>query len=265
MDPRFLQAATEAADRAGAIIRPHFRANLATERKSDESPVTLADRAAEQDMRHVLAAHFPSHGILGEEYGLENPDAPFRWVLDPIDGTRAFITGRPVFGTLIALLHEDTPILGIIDQPVTGERWIGIAGEKTRFSGPFGGRAGTRSCPTLSAAELSCTSPDMLGVHDRAWRRLAGAAARVSWGGDCYAYGLLALGQIDIIAECDMKIWDFAALQPVIDGAGGRLTNWSGDRLGNSHDGRVLAVGDPALLAPAVALLTEAAASGSGR
>ena len=249
-----LPAALEAADSAGAIIRRHFRANLQAERKPDDSPVTLADRGAEQAMRAVLAAAYPGYGILGEEYGHENPDAAFCWVLDPIDGTRAFITGRPTFGTLIALLREGTPILGIIDQPVTGERWVGVAGEATRFTGPFGGRAGTRRCVELGSAELSCTSPEMLGANMPAWRRLADGVARVTWGGDCYAYGLLALGQIDIIAECDLKLWDWAALVPVIEGAGGRVTGWDGATL-TAEDGRVLAVGDAGLLGAAVGKL----------
>jgi myo-inositol-1(or 4)-monophosphatase len=253
LDPRFRAAAIEAADRAGAVIRPHFRAKLATERKRDQSPVTIADRGAEQAMRDLLQERFPAHGILGEEFGLHNPGAEYRWVLDPIDGTRAFITGRPVFGTLISLMQAGRSILGLIDQPVTGERWLRVAGEATSFSGPFGGTPRTRACPTLAEAELSCTSPDMLGAHMPAWRNLASAVARVSWGGDCYAYGLLALGQIDIIAECDLKIWDWAALLPVVEGAGGRMTDWQGAALDpDRFDGRVLAVGDPALLPEAV-------------
>jgi myo-inositol-1(or 4)-monophosphatase len=257
LDPRFLTAAIEAADRAGAVIRPYFRAKLETERKGDESPVTIADRNAEQAMRAVLEHRFPLHGILGEEFGLHNADASYRWVLDPIDGTRAFITGRPVFGTLISLLHEDRPLLGLIDQPITGERWIRVDGEPTAFSGPFGGVPRTRACPTLSQAELSCTSPELLGPFLSTWRRLADSVARISWGGDCYAYGLLALGQIDIIAECDLKIWDWAALLPVVEGAGGRMTGWQGETLDpDSFDGRVLAVGDPALLPQALEKLT---------
>jgi myo-inositol-1(or 4)-monophosphatase len=258
LDPRFLAAAVELADRAGAVIRPHFRARLATERKGDQSPVTIADRGAEQAMRAVLQERFPDHGILGEEFGLHNAAAAYRWVLDPIDGTRAFITGRPIFGTLISLMHEGRSILGLIDQPVTGERWIRVDGEATTFSGPFGGTPQIRACATLAEAELSCTSPDMLGDHAPAWRKLAKTVARVTWGGDCYAYGLLALGQIDIIAECDLKIWDWAALLPVVEGAGGRMTDWQGKPLDPANfDGRVLAVGDPALLPQAVQKLAD--------
>ncbi len=251
-----LDAATRAADEAGAIIRRFFRAGVTPDIKSDDSPVTQADRGAEQAMRRVLAEAYPGYGILGEEYGLENPHSPYRWVLDPIDGTRAFITGRPIFGTLIALVHDSTPILGIIDQPITGERWIGAAGQPTRFTGPYGGTPATRPCASLAQAELSCTSPDMLGPHEAAWRNLAAATARTSWGGDCYAYGLLALGQIDIIAECDLKIWDWAALLPIIEGAGGRMTGWHGEALRPGCDGRVIAVGDPALLPLATARLS---------
>ena len=251
-----LSAALAAADAAGAVIRQHFRTGLAADIKTDDSPVTLADRGAERAMRQVLSAAYPQYGILGEEDGLQNASAAYRWVLDPIDGTRAFITGRPSFGTLIGLLHHGIPVLGIIDQPVTGERWVGVTGEKTRFSGPFGGAAGTRRCAGLARAELSCTSPDMLGADAPAWRKLAGAVARTSWGGDCYAYGLLALGQIDVIAECDLKVWDWAAIVPVIEGAGGRVTDWRGARLSPDSDGRVLAVGDPGLLEDALARLS---------
>lgn len=254
---RLVAAAGAAADVAGAVLRPFFRAGLDADLKHDASPVTIADRDAEQAMRAVLAEQFPDHGILGEEFGLDRPAARLRWVIDPIDGTRAFITGRPVFGTLIGLLDGDTPILGLIDQPVTGERWLGVAGRRTLFRGPFGGRIGTRACPALDRAELSCTSPEMFGADLPRWARLSAAARRTSFGGDCYAYGLLALGQIDVIAEADLKVWDWVALAPVIEGAGGRITDWSGGKLSAHGDGRVLAVGDPALLEQAIALLAE--------
>src|SRR5689334_24911612 len=154
-----IAAAEAAADVAAAVVRPFFRQGVAADVKGDASPVTIADRSAEQAMRAVLAERFPDHGILGEEFGLDRPDARLRWVLDPIDGTRAFITGRPTFGTLIALLDGDTPILGIIDQPVTGERWIGAAGRATVFRGPLGGVAGCQPCATASDAGLSGTRP----------------------------------------------------------------------------------------------------------
>jgi len=253
---RLIAAAEAAADVAGAVVRPFFRAGLDADQKADRSPVTIADRTAEQAMRAVLTERFPGHGVQGEEFGLDHPQSRLRWVLDPIDGTRAFITGRPTFGTLVALLDGDRPILGVIDQPVTRERWVGAVGRRTRFSGPLGGRIGCDTCPTLATAELSCTSPEMLhGDAMPRWQRLAAAVRRNYWGGDCYAYGLLALGQIDVVAECSMKLWDWAAVVPVVEGAGGRVTDWSGATLRPDSDGTVLAVGDKALLAPAVALL----------
>ena len=252
-----MAVAEAAADVARAVVRPLFRSGVAADVKSDRSPVTIADRTAELAMKAVLSERLPDHGILGEEFGLLRPDAQYRWVLDPVDGTRAFITGRPTFGTLIALLDGDTPILGSIDQPVTQERWIGVTGRPTVFRGPLGGRAGCRPCPLVGDAELSCTSPEMLGPDEPRWRRLAAAVRRNYWGGDCYAHGLVALGQIDIIAESDMKLWDWAPLVPVIEGAGGRVTDWNGQPLRPDGDGRVLSIGDPALLPTVVALLNQ--------
>lgn len=251
----WIDAAHHAADLAGTVIRPYYRTGLPADTKPDQSPVTLADRQAEQVMRDYLATKFPDHGILGEEAGLDRPEARLRWVLDPVDGTRAFLTGRPVFGTLIALMDGPTAILGLIDQPITGERWLGTAGQPTQFRGPHG-RPGCRPCPALRHAELSCTSPDIFtSTQTTAWQRLAQATKRTSWGGDCYAYGLLALGQIDVIAEPGLKLWDWAALVPIIEGAGGRITDWQGRALHPDSDGNVLAVGDPTLLGPAIALL----------
>ncbi len=251
-----IAVAEAVADAAGAVIRPYFRAGIGADLKSDDSPVTAADRAAEQAMRAVLAARCPAHAIIGEEFGQADAKGGSCWVLDPIDGTRAFLTGRPVFGSLVALLEDGVPVLGIIDQPVTGERWVGVRGRPTRFRGPFGGVAGCRPCAALDQAELSCTSPEMFMPGDLpGWEALRRAARRTSFGGDCYAYGLLALGQVDAIAEATMKIWDWAALVPVVEGAGGRVTDWRGAALTPASDGHVLAVGDPGLLPRAVAIL----------
>jgi len=253
---RFIAGAEAAADVAGAVVRPFFRASYAVDAKPDRSPVTTADRTAEQAMRAVLAERFPDHGVLGEEFGLDRPEARLRWVLDPIDGTRAFVSGRPTFGTLIALLDGETPILGVIDQPVSRERWIGAAGRRTVFRGAYGGQVGCRQCASLADAELSATSPEMLEADRPRWERLAGSVRRNYWGGDCYAVGLLALGQIDVIAEATMHLWDWAALVPVVEGAGGQVTDWSGQTLRPDSDGRVLAIGDPSLLPAVVAVLT---------
>ena len=253
-----------AADLAGAAIRPHYRQGVGADLKGDHSPVTVADRAAEAAMRAFLAERFPDHGILGEEGGLDRPGARLRWVLDPIDGTRAFITGRPTFGVLVALMDGPVPVLGVIDQPVTGERWVGAAGRATAFRGAHG-RAGCRACPALAEAELSCTAPEIFTTDQAvAWRRLQAATRRTSWGGDCYAYGLLALGGIDVIAEAGLKVWDWAALVPVVEGAGGRVTDWQGRPMQPDGDGSVLAVGDPGLLGAAVGLLSAPSPSGRG-
>jgi myo-inositol-1(or 4)-monophosphatase len=222
---------------------------LLVEAKGDASPVTEADRAAERALRGFLAERFPAHGIMGEEYGTERGGAEWLWVLDPIDGTRAFLTGRPLFGTLIGLLHRGVPVLGLIDQPVTGERWLGVAGEGTSFTSPLGGTARTRPCAALAEAELAVTSPD---IFDEAltprFERVRRTARRVTWGGDCYAYGLVALGLVDAVVEATLKPWDWAALVPVIEGAGGRMTDWAGGRLTLESAGEVIAVGDAALL-----------------
>ena len=251
-----LVAAAEAAlDAAAAAIQPYFRNGLVADDKSDESPVTVADRNAEQAMRAVLTGRFPDHGIIGEEFAAAQDDRRFCWVLDPIDGTRAFITGRPIFGCLVALLDGDIPILGMIDQPITGERWIGVVGEPTRFRGRYG-RAGCRPCPSLAQAELSCTSPDIFDDRTRpGFARVQRAAKRTSWGGDCYGYGLIALGGIDAVVEPGLKLWDWAALVPVIEGAGGLVRDWTGAPLRRGGPGDVIAVGDPALMPQIVDLL----------
>ncbi|MCU0946362.1 MAG: histidinol phosphate phosphatase, partial [Rubritepida sp.] len=176
----FVAAAEAAADLAGAAIRPLFRSALLVEAKGDASPVTEADRAAERALRGFLTDRFPDHGIMGEEYGTERGEAEWLWVLDPIDGTRAFLTGRPLFGTLIGLLHRGVPVLGLVDQPVTGERWLGVAGEGTRFTSPLGGAAQVRPCATLATAELAVTSPDIFDAElAPRFERVRRAARRV--------------------------------------------------------------------------------------
>ena len=252
----YLDVALAAADAAAEAVRPYFRTGLTADDKSDDSPVTLADRAAEQAMRAVLGERSPGHGIIGEEFGATGAGEGLRWLLDPIDGTRAFITGRTTFGTLIALVEDETPLIGVIDQPITRERWVGVAGRPTVFTGPLGGKAGCRPCGSLGQAELSCTSPDIFTAETRpGFDRLRAAVRRTSWGGDCYGFGLLALGQIDVIVESGLKPWDWAALVPVIEGAGGSVTDWAGNPLRLEGPGDILALGDPNLLDEAVRLL----------
>lgn len=256
MQQAWLDAAEAALDAAGAAIRPYFRAGVTADLKSDESPVTVADRLAETVLREKLGAAFPDYGFLGEEFAPHNTDARYVWVVDPIDGTRAFLTGRPSFCTLVGLLEDGVPVLGLIDQPVTRERWAGGRDMPTRFSGTLGGRIGPRDVTALGGAELSSTAPEMF-VGDGAARfaRLQAKCRRTYWGGDAYAYGLLALGQVDIVAECGLKPWDWAALAPVVMAAGGVITDWAGAPLRLGCDGSVLAAATPELHAKALAAL----------
>lgn len=242
------------ADASGGIIRRHFRTPFSVEDKEDASPVTVADREAERAMRALIAERYPGHGIVGEEFGNERPDADEVWVLDPIDGTRAFVAGKPIFGTLIALLREGRPLLGIIDQPVLGERWVGAAGTASRFCGD---PIETRSCPGLGRAVLNTTSPDLFHGADRdAFARLSARVRSTLYGGDCYAYGLLASGHIDLVVEAGLKTYDYCALVPVVEGAGGRITDWEGSPLHADSDGRVIAAGDGRVHAEALELLS---------
>ncbi len=250
---RFLALAIDLADAAGEVIRPYFRQPLAVDDKPDLSPVTIADRAAEAAMRHLIAGRFPDHGILGEEFGREREEAEFTWVLDPIDGTKSFISGVPLFGTLIALAHHGRPIIGIIDQPISRERWIGAAGRATTFNG---NPVRTRPCAALAAATVFSTSPDMfVGADVAAHAKVAGAAKLVRYGADCYAYGLVAHGFIDLVVEASLKPYDFSAMAPIVEGAGGIATDWRGAPLTLASDGRVLVAGDRRAHQAALALL----------
>ncbi len=228
----WVAGAHAALEASGAAIRPCFRAGLLADDKSDESPVTVADHKAEEILRHMLLQAFPDCGIIGEEFPPHRADQKYVWVIDPIDGTRAFITGRTSFCSLLGLLEDGVPVLGFIDQPITGERWWGGRGVAAGFRGPFGGRMGTRQNVRLADAEFSATSPEMFTPAQMVrLDRLKAAAKRTYWGGDAYTYGLLALGQVDVVAECDLKPWDWAALGPVVEAAGGVVTDWAGRRL----------------------------------
>jgi histidinol-phosphatase len=249
VDAALIAFANELADTAGSIVRRYFRRGVAVDDKPDRSPVTIADREAESALRALIDARFPEHGILGEEHGSIRTDAERVWVLDPVDGTKSFISGVPLFGTLIALVERGVPVLGVIDQPISRERWIGALGHRSTLNGAS---ISTRACPGLGAATLFATSPDMFTeTNAEAFQRLKSAVKLARFGGDCYAYGLLAAGFIDVVVEAGLKPYDFAALVPVIAGAGGSMTDWQGKPLTLASDGRVLACGDPGLAAAA--------------
>ena len=249
------------ADKAGDVIRPYFRVPLDTEIKSDQSPVTVADKNTEAALREMIAARFPDHGILGEEEGSVSlsGNEEYVWVLDPIDGTASFITGKPLFGVLIALLHRGVPVLGIIDQPILRERWVGVVGEKSTMNGS---PVSARACDNLAAAYLYSTSPHLFSNEDeKAFHRLREKVRRTNYGCDCYAFGLLSLGFVDVVVEYGMKPWDYAALIPVVEGAGGVITDWCGNPLtidiGSPEKwaGDILAAGDSRVHAEALKAL----------
>ena len=234
------------ADAARAAILPHFRSGLASERKADASPVTLADRAAEEAMRRILTAECGRDGVQGEEFGISAGSTGRTWVLDPIDGTTAFLAGRPIFGTLIALVVDGWPVLGVIDQAVLGERWLGVTGQATTLNGQ---PVRTRPCPALAEAALATTGPHYFDSHDGEHFMALAAQTdhkRMVMGGDCYNYAMLASGHLDVVCEANLKLHDFAALVPVVEGAGGVMCDWNGDPLHAGSDGHVLALGDPA-------------------
>ena len=241
------------ADAVRPIAKRYFRTQVAIDDKVDASPVTIADREAETAMRELLTSEVPAHGVLGEEHGAVRMDADYVWVLDPIDGTKAFITGLPIFGTLIALLHRGKPVLGVIDQPIMGERWLGVSGQATTFNGQ---PIRTRACPTLDQAYMYSTAPIMFpGAFEKRHEALTQQVKLFRWGGDCYAYGLLASGHVDLVVEASLKLYDFAALVPVVAGAGGIITDWQGKELDINSDGSVIAAGDAAVHREAIAVL----------
>ena len=242
------------ADAAGAAIRPAFRQRIAIDMKGDASPVTAADRAAEAAMRAIIARERPADGVIGEEYGEDRPGAARVWVLDPIDGTRSFIAGRATFGTLIALLEDGVPVLGVVDQCVAGDRWIGAAGVTTTLNGA---PAVTRPWAGLGGAHLATSSPHYFDAADfAAFERVRGGAFDTLYGGDCMNYALVASGHLDLVVEAGLKLYDWAALVPVVEGAGGAMRDWAGEQLRMGADGRVIAAGDARVLAEAVAALS---------
>ena len=232
------------ADAARAAIKPHFRAGALVDRKADHSPVTVADREAEAAMRAILARDRPLDGVIGEEFGNRPSGSGRLWVLDPIDGTRAFIAGRPLYGTLIALIEEGRPIIGVIDCGAVGDRWMGVTAGKPRTT--LNGRPVTvRSCARLADAHGGTTAPHLFSAAGHAsFGRVGRSVGDMIFGGDCHNYGLIASGCLDLVMEEGLNIYDWAAHVPVIEGAGGIITDWQGAPLTLASEGQVLAAGD---------------------
>lgn len=247
------QFADGLADVTDAMAMSWFRKPLDVERKADLSPVTQADRAIEAVMRDRIAQRFPTHGILGEEYEDARLDATHVWVLDPIDGTKSFVSGMPTFGTLIACVSDGAPELGVISIPPTRERWVGLRGRPSTLNGtPCRTSGRTR----MAEATLYATSPDTFDASGAAmFEALSRQVGMRRFGGDCYAYGLLASGHVDLVFEMNLHPYDYMALIPVIEGAGGKITDWRGNALQLESDGHVLAAASAALHAEALAAL----------
>lgn len=244
------------ADVAATVTLSYFKMPIDIDDKDDGTgfdPVTKADQEAEKAIREVIESQYPEHAICGEEFGRKETDSPFEWFLDPVDGTRAFISGLPVWGTLISLAYEGEPIIGVIDQPYIRERYLGCPHGATLN----GDLIKTRRCANLNKATLSTTDPDLFTAEERpSFDRILAESQLVRYGLDCYGYAVLAAGHMDIVMESMLKPWDMMALIPVVRGAGGTVTNWQGGTPGG--DGRLLAVGDPSLMDEALRLIEGA-------
>ena len=254
----YLEFAYRTALAAGASTLPHFRVPIAIDDKGegDYDPVTAADREAEAVIRSAIAKDFPDHGIRGEELGVERGSSRYTWVIDPVDGTRSFITGQLHWGLLIALHDGERVVCGVMHQPYVGETFLGVRGGPARFRGGRSERElATRRCASLRDAVLVTTTPDMFETDAErfAFARVAARARLTRYGGDCYAYCLLAMGLIDIVVESGLQAWDIQALVPIVEGAGGSVSAWDGGSA--DEGGRIVACGDPALAPHVRALL----------
>jgi histidinol phosphatase-like enzyme (inositol monophosphatase family) len=254
--------AVDLAREAARVSLPYFRGAFEEIDKGGPGafdPVTQADREAEAALRKLIAARYPDHGVIGEEYGEDRPDADHVWILDPIDGTRAFIAGLPLWTNLIALRTEGRPTTGVIGQPYLDEIFLGGPSGARLLRGGEETPLKVRTCPRLNDAVIATTDPDLFtGSELGAWTQVRAAARLARLGCDGYAYAMLAAGRIDLVAESALKVWDWAALVPVIEAAGGAVTNWRGEAPDGS--GQILAVGDVSIREQALVTLRRAAA-----
>lgn len=255
----YLEFAVRSVVAAGEVTLPHFRVPIAVDDKggSGYDPVTAADRDAEAVIRAAIAKAYPDHGIRGEEHGFERGRSPYTWVIDPIDGTRSFITGQLHWGMLVALHDGARVVCGVMHQPFVGETWLATAGGASRWRRGGDERVlRTRRCARLADAIVACTTPDMFTTARtrEGFSRVRDRAKLVRWGGDCYAYCLLAMGLIDVVVESSLQAWDVQALVPIVESAGGVISGWDGSSCDEGGD--IVACGDPALAAEARALLS---------
>jgi histidinol phosphatase-like enzyme (inositol monophosphatase family) len=255
-DETIVAFANDLADAARPVAMRYFRAAPEVEIKADLSPVTVADRSVEATLREMIAARFPGHGIVGEEFGGQDRERDHVWVIDPIDGTQSFIVGSPMFGVLIALLHKGRPVLGIIDHPALGQRWLGVHGRPTLLDGR---PVRVSGCTDLAAARFLTNSPHYYTMPEEpaALASLHAATRFTSYGMECHGFGLVASGYADLIVETGLDIFDYLAAVPVIEGAGGMITDWAGQPLTIGSGRTVLAAGSAVLHAEAARLLAR--------
>jgi inositol-phosphate phosphatase/L-galactose 1-phosphate phosphatase/histidinol-phosphatase len=248
----FFNDAIKAADE---IALRYFRKNITVDIKKDHSPVTQADREIEQRLRGMITKTFPGHGIIGEEFGRENDRAEFVWAIDPIDGTKAFITGKPLFGTIIGLLHNGKPVMGAVSQPFTKEYWLGVMDTYATHNGQPIKVAAPR---TLDAARLFTGSPIMFaGPTFEPWLKLCNMVKVPQYSCDCYAYGLVAMGCADIAIEQHLKIYDVAGIVPIVTGAGGFASDWKNCPVGMNFDGHVVMSSTKELAMQALGIMND--------
>lgn len=239
---QLIKLAHECADKSGKIIKKYFRKPLKINIKKDHSPVTKADIEAENIIRELIEKKAPDTGWYGEETGKANLDKEWIWCVDPIDGTRSFVTGKPLFGTLIGLLKNNKPVFGLLNQPILNERWVGISKLETKLNNK---RVHVRKCKNIKGSKMYATSPLMFkGNNQKIYRNVIKKTGECLFGTDCYSHGLMASGFVDIILEANLKPYDYIASVAIISGAGGKITDWNGNELSLNSDGRIIAAGD---------------------
>ena len=239
---QFIKLANKCADASGKIIKKYFRKKIKINVKKDNTPYTKADCEAEKIIRELILKKEPSCGFVGEETGAINTHNEYCWVIDPIDGTKSFITGKPTFATLIGLLKNNKPVLGILNQPILNERWIGIANVETKLNNK---KVRVRKCKSIKGAKMYATSPMMFQERNKKiYKNVRAKIGECLFGADCYSHGLMSLGFVDVILEANLKPWDYIASASIISGAGGKITDWNDNDLNLQSDGRILATGD---------------------
>jgi inositol-phosphate phosphatase/L-galactose 1-phosphate phosphatase/histidinol-phosphatase len=239
---QLIKLANKCADASGKIIKKYFRKKIKINLKKDNTPFTKADIEAEKIIRELILKQEPNCGFVGEETGSINMNREYCWVVDPLDGTKSFITGKPTFGTLIGLLKNNKPVLGILNQPILNERWVGIAGVETKYNNK---KVRVRKCKSIKGAKMYATSPMMFqGRNKKIYKNVRAKIGECLFGADCYSHGLMSLGFVDVILEANLKPWDYIASASIISGAGGKITDWNDNDLNLQSDGRILATGD---------------------